>query len=155
MVRSEIYERDEYTCQYYLNQFDRSELTIEHIVPVSKKGINDRINYVTACRSYNSSMRDEDLSDFLGRRDDLSVSAEDIPIHGDTVLDTYDLLQDYREARFDTYQRMRKWGNSKAVTRTKTREAVQRESETNELLRTIGKTVPGSLLTRCRLHPVR
>jgi predicted RNA-binding protein with TRAM domain len=112
-VRTEIYERDNHTCQYCQNQFERSELTIEHIVPVSKKGINDRVNYVTACRSCNSSKRDEDLSDFLNRRDDLSVSAEDIPIHGDIVLDTIELPQDYREARFNTYHGMRKRGQLK------------------------------------------
>lgn len=107
-VRTEIYERDDYTCQYCQNQFKRDSLTIEHIVPVNKKGINDRINYITACRSCNSSKRDEVLSEFLERRDDLNVSAEDLPIHGDIVLDTIELPQDYREARLDTYHKMRK-----------------------------------------------
>lgn len=109
-VRTEIYERDNYTCQYCQEQFERDRLTIEHIVPVSKKGINDRINYITACRSCNSSKRDEVLSEFLRRRDDLEVSAEDLPIHGDIVLDTIELPQDYREARFETYHKMRKRG---------------------------------------------
>jgi len=112
-VRTEIYERDDYTCQYCLNQFGRDSLTIEHIVPVSKNGINDRINYITACRSCNSSKRDVVLADFLERRDDLSVSTEDIPVHGDIVLDTIELPQDYREARFNTYHEMRSRGKLK------------------------------------------
>ena len=108
--RTKIYERDDYTCQYCLNQFERSSLTLEHIVPVNKGGIDDPINYITACRSCNSSKRDEMLEEFLSRRNDLDVTPEDLPIHGDIILDTVELPSICREIRYKVYADMRRSG---------------------------------------------
>jgi predicted RNA-binding protein with TRAM domain len=108
--RTEVYERDDYTCQYCRSQFERSSLTLEHVVPVNKGGIDDPINYITACRSCNSSKRDEILEGFLSRRNDLNVNPEDLPIHGDIILDTVELPSICREIRFEVYTDMRESG---------------------------------------------
>lgn len=109
-VRDDIYERDDYTCQYCLNEFERKSLTLEHVVPVNEGGIDDMVNYITACRSCNSSKQDNLLQNFLSRRDDLSVQPEDIPVHGDIILDTIELPQEYRQIRLQTYIELRNKG---------------------------------------------
>lgn len=50
-----IYERDEYTCQYCNKEdLSGSDLTIEHIIPLSKGGENKINNMCVACFSCNS-----------------------------------------------------------------------------------------------------
>ncbi|WP_302080602.1 HNH endonuclease [Salinibaculum rarum] len=108
--RTEVYERDNYTCQYCQNEFARDSLTLEHVVPVSKGGIDDPTNYITACRSCNSSKSDEMIEEFLSRRGDLNINPTDLPIHGDIILDTVELPPICRKVRFEVYTDMRKSG---------------------------------------------
>jgi 5-methylcytosine-specific restriction endonuclease McrA len=50
-----IFERDGYKCQYCGRLAD---LTIDHILPLSRGGSNNRDNLTTACRSCNSAKGD-------------------------------------------------------------------------------------------------
>ena len=47
--RSNIYLRDKYRCQYCANRFRASELTFDHVVPVSRGGRKVWENIVTCC----------------------------------------------------------------------------------------------------------
>ena len=47
--RSNIYLRDKYRCQYCAERFQASELTFDHVVPVSKGGRKVWENIVTCC----------------------------------------------------------------------------------------------------------
>lgn len=51
--RENIYKRDEYTCQYCEVTFAHKDLTLDHVVPVSKGGQKSWTNIVTACRDCN------------------------------------------------------------------------------------------------------
>ncbi|ACB53707.1 hypothetical protein cce_4359 [Crocosphaera subtropica ATCC 51142] len=107
IVRTSVYERDDYTCQYCQMKVDNHQLTIEHIMPVIKGGIDDIRNYITGCRSCNSSKKDKLLTDFLSKK--LDINIKDLPIHGDIIIDTPELDEDYRHIRYNTYHFMRKY----------------------------------------------
>jgi 5-methylcytosine-specific restriction endonuclease McrA len=51
--RENVYIRDEFTCQYCLQRFATSMLTLDHVVPASKMGKKTWSNVVTACRNCN------------------------------------------------------------------------------------------------------
>ena len=51
--RENVYRRDDYRCQYCGVEFSVKELTLDHVVPASKKGRKDWTNMVTACRKCN------------------------------------------------------------------------------------------------------
>lgn len=64
--RLAIYWRDGFTCLYcgkemledYFDPEARRNLTLDHLVPESKKGTNGSHNLVTCCRTCNSSKKD-------------------------------------------------------------------------------------------------
>lgn len=49
-----IYRRDQYTCQYCEKKLTGKELSVDHIIPVSKGGANNFMNCVTACKQCNN-----------------------------------------------------------------------------------------------------
>ena len=51
--RANIYSRDDHRCQYCGDAFATSELTFDHVVPVSYGGRKDWENIVTCCVSCN------------------------------------------------------------------------------------------------------
>ena len=57
-TRRNLYKRDSYTCQYCVNGFTPSELTIDHVVPRSRGGTNEWTNCVTSCENCNSRKAD-------------------------------------------------------------------------------------------------
>ncbi|MDD2192843.1 MAG: HNH endonuclease [Bacteroidales bacterium] len=104
-VRAEVYTRDNNICQYCHKTIEPKNLTIEHIIPVSKGGIDDIINYITVCRSCNSSKKDKSLIEFIETRWDIKIS--ELPIHGDIIMDTPELDSEYRRVRQNCFYRMR------------------------------------------------
>ena len=42
-----------YTCQYCAEIFDKKDLTLDHVIPKSKKGPSNWENVVTACKACN------------------------------------------------------------------------------------------------------
>ncbi len=56
-------------CRYCSNRFTKTNKpTIDHIVPINKKGAHSIENLTTVCRSCNSAKSDRDLSEFAKRR---------------------------------------------------------------------------------------
>ena len=51
--RANIYARDKHECQYCGSEFPVSELTFDHVVPVSQGGRKDWENIVTSCITCN------------------------------------------------------------------------------------------------------
>lgn len=47
--RTQIYERDKYTCRYCNKHLSKGELSLDHIVPRAKGGKHNIENLVTAC----------------------------------------------------------------------------------------------------------
>lgn len=52
--RKNLFRRDRHNCQYCGKRFPREELTIDHVVPVSKGGKTTWENCVVACRDCNT-----------------------------------------------------------------------------------------------------
>lgn len=49
-----IWERDNYTCAYTLKKLQKSELSVDHIIPTSRGGEDTWLNKVTCDRELNS-----------------------------------------------------------------------------------------------------
>lgn len=54
LSKTNLYLRDLYTCQYCNTQFPRSQLTLDHVTPISKGGKTRWNNIVAACNPCNS-----------------------------------------------------------------------------------------------------
>jgi len=52
-TRNNIFLRDQYTCQYCGRRPGLAHLTMDHVIPVSRKGPKSWENIVTACRTCN------------------------------------------------------------------------------------------------------
>ena len=48
-----LFRRDRHVCAYCAGRFVSEELTREHIIPVSRRGLDTWMNCITACRSCN------------------------------------------------------------------------------------------------------
>lgn len=63
MISLEVFERDNYTCQY-CGQIG-GLLEVDHVVPFSKGGSDSVDNLITACRHCNRQKRDKSVEEFL------------------------------------------------------------------------------------------
>jgi hypothetical protein len=54
LTKHRLFVRDRHVCAYCGGHFAESELTVEHILPVSRGGRHEWTNVVTACRSCNT-----------------------------------------------------------------------------------------------------
>lgn len=57
-LRTFVYQRDKFTCQYCAVKFNVKDLTLDHIFPKSKGGENETTNLVTACKTCNNRKAD-------------------------------------------------------------------------------------------------
>lgn len=51
--RTNVFLRDQYTCQYCGNRFNKTHLTLDHVIPVVQGGRKGWENIVTACKPCN------------------------------------------------------------------------------------------------------
>lgn len=54
LTKHRLFARDRQVCAYCADHFAESDLTVEHITPVSRGGRHEWTNVVTACRSCNT-----------------------------------------------------------------------------------------------------
>ena len=87
--KSNVYLRDLYNCQYCTKPFTKSELTIDHVLPISKGGKTNWTNIVTACKSCNVKK---------GARTDIK------PIRLPYMPDYYELVGKRKKLDFDLRQ---------------------------------------------------
>lgn len=77
--RFQIFERDNFTCQYCGRKPPEVQLEADHIVPLAKGGTNDERNLITACRDCNRGKGIENLAatnDFFNMK---PIKFSDIP----------------------------------------------------------------------------
>ena len=103
-IKESVYERDGNRCQYCFKPFDRSQLTIDHLVPLASGGLDEITNYVTCCLDCNQSKADKPLAEFARS---LGIEVERLPVHGDPVIDNADLPIEIRILRKRIYDHSR------------------------------------------------
>lgn len=59
LSRRNIFERDNHTCQYCGKRFPKPDLTIDHVLPRSRGGLDSWENLVLACVACNLRKRDQ------------------------------------------------------------------------------------------------
>ena len=106
-ARATVYERDSYTCQFCGLTPEPDQLSIDHLVPVSRGGLDEITNYVTCCRSCNSRKSNTPLEEFAQR---ISISIESLPVHGDPVIDNEALPVQIRLLRKRIFDQARQGG---------------------------------------------
>jgi len=62
-VRFEVFKRDSFKCQYCGASAPDVILEVDHIQPVAKRGKNDIMNLLTACKDCNAGKSDRLLDD--------------------------------------------------------------------------------------------
>lgn len=62
-----VHKRDNYTCYYCGEKFERNELHIDHIIPKSKGGKDILENFVSACIKCNLIKGNLSVSEFIAR----------------------------------------------------------------------------------------
>lgn len=63
LTNSALFRRDQNVCLYCGGEFQRADLTRDHVIPVSRGGENYWTNVVTACRGCNQRKADRLLSE--------------------------------------------------------------------------------------------
>lgn len=81
--RAKVYERDNFTCQFCGVAPEADQLSIDHLDPVSRGGLDEITNYVTSCRSCNSRKSNKPLAEFA---ESINISIEALPVHGDPII---------------------------------------------------------------------
>jgi hypothetical protein len=61
-LRFEVFKRDSFTCQYCGAMPPKVPLEVDHVMPVSKGGGDDKMNLITACFSCNRGKSNVELS---------------------------------------------------------------------------------------------
>ena len=67
-IRTRIYMRDNFTCQYCKVRIeDWRELSLDHVIPRSQDGKNHSSNLVCSCRNCNGKKGDIPLGNFVNK----------------------------------------------------------------------------------------
>ena len=103
-TRRTVFKRDEFTCQFCRRRVPPAELTIDHLVPLARGGLDEITNYVTCCRLCNQEKANLPLEEFAAS---LEVPLSDLPVHGDPVIDNEDLPRPIRQLRRTLFERYR------------------------------------------------
>ena len=64
LTKKAILERDNYTCQFTGKKLEKSELTVDHLQPVSRNGKNDWSNLVACDKTLNRKKGNKTLKEF-------------------------------------------------------------------------------------------
>ena len=103
-IREEVLWRDNYTCQFCGWHFDKGELTIDHLVPMARGGLDEITNYVTCCEPCNQRKSDMPLEAFVHT---IAMKAEELPVHGDPIINNESLPIELRLLRKRIFDKAR------------------------------------------------
>ncbi len=148
-IRFQVYERDEYTCQFCGKRFEVEHLTIDHLIPIAGGGLDEVTNYVTSCRPCNEEKAALPLVQFAVR---IKVQIEALPVHGDPVIDNDSLPLQIRLLRKRIFDKVRA-GELRAAGKTaqkKIEKEYRREFWNTELGKSLEAEFP-SLPGQCRI----
>lgn len=75
-LRARIFARDGSRCRYCAKDLTIAQITFDHVVPEAKGGKETFDNLVICCNACNVSKKDQDLAEWLAKRDDLCDLSE-------------------------------------------------------------------------------
>jgi 5-methylcytosine-specific restriction endonuclease McrA len=104
-IRDEVYRRDELTCVYCRTKLPRMLLTIDHLVPLALGGLDEISNYVTCCSKCNNQKAASPLSVFSIK---IKIQVEELPVHGDPIIDNTALPIEIRLLRKEIFDKIRR-----------------------------------------------
>lgn len=104
-IRQEVYKRDGFTCQFCGVRKNLKELTIDHLVPITRGGHDEITNYITSCQKCNQRKANLSLEAFAST---LSIKVEELPVHGDPIIDNKSLPLQIRMLRKRIFEKYRK-----------------------------------------------
>ena len=104
-VRGTVYRRDGFTCQCCRERFHPTELTIDHLVPLDRGGLDEVRNYVTCCKDCNQKKDNLPLAEFA---ESIKIGLNELPVHGDPLIDNEDLPIQIRKLRRKLIDQYRK-----------------------------------------------
>ena len=104
-LRTDVYKRDNHTCQYCGTKYSTNQLSIDHLIPLALGGRDEITNYVTCCRPCNSRKSNISLPEFAKL---INIPIEELPVHGDPVIDNEKLPIQIRLLRKQIYDKGRK-----------------------------------------------
>jgi HNH endonuclease len=103
-VKDDVLRRDNYTCQFCGRRFEGDKLTIDHLIPIARGGLDEPTNYVACCEPCNQQKADMPLEEFAQT---VNVQVEELPVYGDPVIDNESLPIELRMLRKGVFDRMR------------------------------------------------
>lgn len=103
-VKDDVLRRDNYTCQFCGRKCAADELTVDHLIPMARGGLDEPVNYVACCEPCNQRKADIPLEQFAQT---VNVKVEELPVHGDPVIDNEALPVELRMLRKRVFDRMR------------------------------------------------
>lgn len=78
--RVEIFDQDDWTCQACEYEGSYEELEVDHIVPLSRGGLNHESNLQTLCIECNRQKGDQTMEEFLEELPDDDSLEDDTPL---------------------------------------------------------------------------
>lgn len=103
-IRKYVFQRDDYTCQYCGEKFPREKLTIDHLIPVARRGVDELTNFVAACKNCNEMKGSMSLAQFASH---INIKIEELPVHGDPIIDDVNLPMQFRLLRKRIFDKTR------------------------------------------------
>lgn len=103
-LRREIFQRDGNRCQYCQRVLAADEFTIDHLIPLALGGVDEPVNYVTACVTCNGAKAARPLHEFAAS---IRIEIVDLPVHGDPVIDNHALPVQLRLVRKRVFDSVR------------------------------------------------
>ena len=103
-IRTQVFARDGNRCVFCGATPADEDRTIDHLIPLALGGLDEVVNYVTACRPCNEKKGSMPLAQFAA---DLRLPIPAIPVHGDPVLDNQAIPASIRAIRASIHHKMR------------------------------------------------
>ena len=104
-MRQEVYRRDDRVCVYCGAECREEELTIDHMIPLAGRGLDEMTNWVTCCRACNQRKAAQPLDEFL---ESLAMPVEELPVYGDPIIDNPAIPMKLRLLRRRIFDRIRR-----------------------------------------------
>jgi hypothetical protein len=142
-MRMQIFARDGDRCVFCGATLAGEDRTIDHLIPLALGGLDEMVNYVTACKPCNEQKGSMPLAQFAAA---LGLAIPALPVHGDPVLDNQAIPASIRAIRASIHQKMRDGGLK--ITGARAQQKIEKEYRRPPKARGSRNKLPPSPATR-------